>query len=219
MSLYVTTISHHPIIKGVHHQNDRHDEGIYGMWPCDEEIYPLLRVLWDKKYVTEYSCSGHPVRMSSTSNIVADFPDENCYIALETDTVHNDISGLKVGWAYVQKDNEWDQIIRMAEQAEVPIPSDFVRDIINPRINKFVHTVIKKNGGDYSQFRNFCSRLAGTGVRYILRARIPSRTRKKLIDNDASYIEWYKKLLKCRSDLLKLVEMLPENVKIEDKED
>lgn len=219
MSLYVTTISHHPIIKGVQTYDARHDEGIYGMWACDEEIYPLLRVLWDKKYVTEYSCSGHPVRMSSTSNIVADAPDENCYIALEVDTVHNDISGLKVGWAYVQKDNVWDQIIRMAEQLEVPIPSDFVQDIINPRINKFVHTVIKKNGGDYSQFRNFCSRLSGKGVRYTLRARIPSRTRKKLIDNDASYIEWYKKLLKCRSDLLKLVEMLPENVKIEDKED
>lgn len=219
MSLYVTTISHHPIIKGVQTRDNRHDEGLCGMWPCDEEIYPLLRVLWDKKYVTEYSCSGHPVRMSSTSNIVADFPDENCYIALEVDTIHNDISEMKHGWAYVQKDNVWDQVIRMAEQAEVPIPSDFVRDIINPRINKFVHTVIKKNGGDYSQFRNFCSRLSGEGARYTLRARIPSRTRKKLIDNDASYIEWYKKLLKCRSDLLKLVEMLPDNIKIEDKED
>ena len=40
MSLYVTTLSHHPIIKGVHRCNERHDEGLYGMWPCDEEIYP-----------------------------------------------------------------------------------------------------------------------------------------------------------------------------------
>lgn len=216
MSLYVTTLSHHPIIKGVHRCNERQDEGLYGMWPCDEEIYPLLRVLWNKRYVTKYSCSGHPVRMSSVSNIVVDAPDEDCYIALETDSVHNDISGLKVGCAYVQKDNVWDQVIRMAEQAEVAIPSDFVQDILNPRISRFVHTVIKKNGGDYNQFRNFCSRLSGEGVRYILRARIPSRTHRKLIDNDASYIEWYKKLLKCRSDLLKLVEMLPENVKIEE---
>lgn len=216
MSLYVTTLSHHPIIKGVQTRDNRHDEGLYGMWPCDEEIYPLLRVLWDKKYITEYSCSGHPVRMSSVSNIVVDAPDEDCYIALETDTVHNDISGMKHGWAYIQKDNVWNQVIRMAEQAEVAIPSDFVQDILNPRINRFVHTVVKKNGGDYSQFRNFCSRLSGGGARYTLRARIPSRTHRKLIDNDASYIEWYKKLLKCRSDLLKLVEMLPENVKIEE---
>jgi len=209
MSLYVTTLSHHPIIKGVHHRNN----DIYGMWPCDEEIYPLLRVLWDKKYVTEYSCSGHVVRTCSDFNTVIDSPDEDCYILLEVDTVRNDISGMKHGWAYVQKDNVWDQVIRMANQAEVAIPSDFVQDIFNPRINRFVHTVIKKNGGDYGQFRNFCNRLSGGGVRYTLRAKIPSRTHKKLIDDVAPYLEWYKKLLKCRSDLMKLVEKLPDNVK------
>lgn len=209
MNLYITNFGKNVIIREP--AND-----IYGAWDCDEEVYPLLRALWNKKYETAYSCSGHVVRVGRNSNTVVNQPDCDCYIMFETNTVNNDISRLKTGWAYVQKKNEWDSIFTVAEKCGIDIPSWFERDINNLKVSQFVYNVVKKSGGDYGLYLEKMKRLKDEATTYILRARIPNRTEKKLIDNDASYIEWYKKLLKCRSDLMKLVEMLPENVKIEE---
>lgn len=206
-NLYVTIATREPIIVN-------NKVSVSGAWDCDEEIYPMLRALWYKGYDTAFSCSGHVMSEVNAprGREVVVLGSRDCYIALRTNTVINDISEYKVGWAKVQVVNEWDSIKRVIKAAGIPLPLDFECDISNPETKKIVNDAIISTNGDPVIAKEMIDRLHGEAKTYILRAMIPERTRKRMIgDGTFTYLDHYKALCKCRSDLIKLIEKLPEN--------
>lgn len=210
-NLYVTIATREPIIVN-------NKTNVSGAWDCDEEIYPMLRALWYKGYDTAFSCSGHVMSEVTAQHgrpygrEVLDLCSRDCYIALRTNTVINDISSLASGWAKVQVVNEWDNIKRVIKAAGIPLPLDFECNISNPETKKIVNDAIILTNGDPVIAKEMIDRLHGEAKTYILRAMIPERTRKRMIgDGTFTYLDHYKALCKCRSDLIKLIEKLPEN--------
>lgn len=204
--LYVTIRDRNPFI--VDNKID-----IPGARDCDPEIYPMLRTLWDKGYSTRFSCSGHSLSTVTTpyGREVLDICDNNCYILLETNTVNNDILEYKVGWAKVQVRDEWKTIMKVISQAEIPLPLDFKQDITIAQTREIVRDAILATGGNNQLVIEMNDKLHGEAKTYILRAAIPQRTRKRMLDGTTIYLDRYKALCKCRSDLIKLIEKLPEN--------
>ena len=208
-NLYVTIATREPIIVN-------NNVKVSGAWDCDEEIYPMIRALWCKGYETAFSCSGHAVSEVTTSygHEIVNTCSRDCYIALRTNTVNNDISSLTAGWAKVQVRDEWDTIKRVIKHAGIPLPFDFECNISNPKTKKIVNDAIILTNGDPVIATEMIDRLHGDAKTYILRAMIPDRTRKRMMnDGVVTYLDFYKALCKCRSDLIKLIEKLPENVK------
>ncbi|MBO7451216.1 MAG: hypothetical protein J6U54_12710 [Clostridiales bacterium] len=201
-NLYVTIATREPIIVN-------NKVNVSGAWDCDEEIYPMLRYLWSKGYDTAFSCSGHVMSEVNAPHgrEVVILGSRDCYIALRTNTVINDISEYKVGWAKVQVVNEWDSIKRVIKAAGIPLPLDFECNILNPETKKIVNDAIILTNGDPVIATEMIDRLHGEAKTYILRAMIPERTRKRM----TTYLDHYKALCKCRSDLIKLIEKLPDN--------
>ena len=216
--LFVTNVGNVPVLIDDYATYDN----IHGMWQCDEEIYPLLCTLWDKGYKTRFSCSGHVVGTRHTTNgeEVLDIPNYDCYIAFESNTVYNDISGFKYGYAKVEVHNEWDTIFDIAKRCNIDISENFVKDIDNPVTRARVRNVIFTSGGNSKLVIEYYNRLRDDAKTYILRSMLPSVTRIKLLsDPNVGYLDKYKKLIKCRNDMIKLIEMLPNNVKEEEEVD
>ena len=206
-NLYVTIKGHEPIL--VERCVD-----ISNAFDCDPEIYPMLRMLWDKGYSTAFSCSGHVVieKITPYGKEVLNQCNYDCYISLRTNTVVNDISDLKVGWAEIQVVDEWMAIKRIINNAEIPIPDNFVYDISNQQTRIIVANAILATGGNPTIVNSMIDRLHGDAKTYIIRATIPNRTRKRMLDGTTTYLDQYKALCKCRSDLIKLIEKLPDNI-------
>lgn len=186
---------------------------IPGAWDCDPEIYPMLRTLWDKGYSTRFSCSGHPLSMVATpyGPEVLNRCDRDCYIALETNTVINDISEYKVGWAKVEIRDEWETIMKIIKSAEILLPLDFKKDITDNQTRDIIRNAIIATGGNNQLVLEMIDRLYGEAKTYILRAAISKSMQYRLLDGTVTYLDHYKALCKCRSDLIKLIEKLPEN--------
>lgn len=206
-NLYVTIRDRNPFVVD-------NKINIPGAWDCDPEIYPMLRTLWDKGYSTRFSCSGHPLNTVTTpyGREVLDICDRDCYIALETNTVINDISEYKVGWARVMIRDEWETIMKVIKSAEIPLPLDFEKDITKVQTREIVRNAIIATGGDNQLVLEMTDKLHGEAKTYILRATISKSMQCRLLDGTSTYLDRYKALCKCRSDLIKLIEKLPENV-------
>lgn len=183
-------------------------------WECDEDIYPMLRILWDKGYETLYSCSGHAlsqkytqktVRKTTTVKFVrnTNYTDRDVYIVIDGDVKDKNLSKYKYGYAIIE---EWHPVdIYLTEMIErgISLPENYK---ISADDNIFNEYIMKLYPDEYNDIINWVR----NGTKKLYRIGIdPSFYENHNIRID--YIDDYLDLLELRHDVAMLVNQLPNN--------
>ena len=170
-------------------------------WECDEDVYHLLKALWDKGYNTQFSCSGHSLSRYYTDDgncVLHERVDINGYIVIPGNCVRvKDLEKYKFGIAYIEKSNTMDLYIQQM-QGLMDIPKTYVISENDPTFKKFAYDYNSKKDADA-----IMEQIKHPETWYAIRA-----------EYDSGYgLESYMKLMESRMDMAKLISLLPENVK------
>lgn len=171
-------------------------------WTCDEEIYPLLKTLWDKGYTTDFSCSGHPILIyvgDDNTPYVKIGIDSGIYISIATPVKVKELEKWKYGSAYIRLEDGAEMTIRDIEQF-VDLPDGWKFNPNDPIIKPYMDMVGKEQA---ENLRNWVNDKT-CRPHYVIRC--------DYRDNSAEpYINKYMALLEDRHDMAKLISILPNN--------
>lgn len=171
-------------------------------WECDDEIYPMLKTLWDKGYETDFSCSGHPILTfyGAVSPYVKANVDGNPYISIKASSVLiKDLDKWKYGDAYIRLENSVNDLIHDIGLF-VDLPDGWKFNPNDPIIQPYLDMVGEeqaKNLKDWPSDPNY-------GAHYVIRNNYH-------INDDDPYLDKYMTLLSDRMDMAKLISILPKN--------
>jgi hypothetical protein len=174
-------------------------------WECDEEIYIALKMLWDKGYDTMYSCAGHSCCYygGSEINLVMPTVDLNPYIVINGSNVDvKDLEKYKYGMAYINKEAPYHATLAQMKQYGISIPNNYV-----PNINDSYFMQFSQLSG--IPLKEIISAVeSGTYADAVLTYTIRTTPLDYDLGNDANK---FKLLLEARSDIIKLIELMPFN--------
>lgn len=173
-------------------------------WECDEEIFPLLKTLWDKGYDTDFSCSGHPILTfygeTDARPYVKTNVDSGIYISINAPTVRvKDLDKWKYGSAYIKYEDGVDAMIRDIS-LYIDIPDGWKFNPHDPIIQPYMDMVGKAQADNLMNWINEDTFRA----HYVLRCEYHD-------DEKEPYLNRYMTLLNDRYDMAKLISILPKN--------
>ena len=175
-------------------------------WECDDEIYPLLKTLWDKGYDTDFSCSGHPLLTFLGADLITPYVKANVegnpYISIKASTVKvKDLDKWKYGAAYIRLETPVDDIVHEIGMY-VDLPDGWKFDPEDPIIYPYLDMVGEEQADNLRQWPSSPT----FGAHYVIR--------NDYRDGDTdTYLNRYITLLSDRMDMAKLISILPRNVK------
>ena len=171
-------------------------------WECDEEIYPILKALWDKGYETQHSCAGHPVIRYKTDAgywMLSRQYDLNGYVSILASSVKiKDFTKYKYGCVYIEYRDPKEATIQDMRELGIELPSNYILTADDPKFLKFAHD---NHQEEYSksliEFIRTCEPVYDIRVEY---ARYTNYG-----------LDGYRKLLESRNDMAMLVDLIPSN--------
>jgi hypothetical protein len=176
------------------------------LWECDEEIYPLLRTLWDKGYNTKFSCSGHAFSGKYEEDELAgvsDYPNCDVYIILDASSIKiDDITKYKYGSAFIERNSIEKIYVDAMIMRGIQLPENYVFDVDEPIFVSYIYDLYdsKEEADEELDWLR-------TAPPFDYRISVLYEGNNKC----RNYIQRFMKLLEMRSDMAKLVDLLPLN--------
>lgn len=176
------------------------------LWECDEEIYPILRTLWDKGYDTKFSCSGHALsERYEDDDLVGTCERPNCdvYIMLDATSIKiNNITKYKYGCAYIERNSIEKIYVNAMIMRGIELPKDYVFSVDEPIFVDYIHDLYESEDEANEELE-----WLRTAPPFDYRISVTYEGYNKC----RNYIQKFMKLLEMRSDMAKLVDLLPIN--------
>lgn len=179
---------------------------------CDEDVYPMLRVLWDKGYKTRFSCSGHVVsHLDCFDTEASTKPDYNAYISIDGPSVKvKDFMKYKYGYAEIYIHDPATIYINEMRCNDIRLDDDYE---LTPTDEIFINYLAKHYPDEKDDILKwFSSDLCNYtfNIRpsndFMDKYTIPGYNASKS-DTAENYIN----LLELRHDFIKLIQLLPYN--------
>ena len=177
------------------------------LWECDEEIYPLLRTLWDKGYNTKFSCAGHAISERYEDDELVgtcDRPNYDVYIMLDASSIKiNDITKYKYGCAYIEHNSIEKIYVNAMKMHGIELPKDYIFSIDEPIFVNYIYELYDSKEE------------ADKELEWLRSA--PAFDYRISVEYDESskfrnYVRRFMRLLEMRSDMAKLIDLLPKNI-------
>lgn len=170
-------------------------------WECDEDIYPLLRVMWQKGYETMFSCAGHCVSRYNTDAgiwVLTNKIDVNGYIAFKASNVKcADIMKYKYGTAYIDYLDPKECYKEQMIENGIDLPEGYQVSADDETFIKYVNDFYKEED-------------AKTIIEHVKHCEPSYNIRSEYMHSEHS-LDMYKHLMESRSDIATLVYQLPDN--------